>query len=406
MPKSGYKSVKWLFGKEIEIPEEWGFMKLEKAVKLSQGIQVPEEEQSLVKLQNYERFLRIVDFQEELPPRYIDSPKSQYLVEPNNMVMVRYGVGAGNVYRGLSGAIANNLFQIKPKIENLIENFVYYYLKRGLIRELLQNISGSTTMPNINHKLVYNIPIPIPPKKEQEKITSIISNIENLLESYDEIIKHTKRLKHGLMQQLLTKGIGHKKFKKTKLGVIPEEWELENLGNLCQIRKNNNCQSELYVGLEHISQGTNLLVGRGHTSNFSSTKNIFKRGDVLYGKLRPILNKVWLAKEDGFCSTDILPIETNERLDNQILVKIISSKEFVLFASSTSGGTKMPRTNWSDIKKYQIRLPPIHEQQKIASIFSSVDDKITELESKKKSLESLKKGLMQKLLTGKIRVSV
>lgn len=180
---------------------------------------------------------------------------------------------------------------------------------------------------------------------------------------------------------------------------IPEGWIFETLGNLCQIRKENNIDSDLYVGLEHISQGTNLLFGRGNVAQFTSAKNIFKKGDVLYGKLRPLLNKVWLAMEDGYCSTDILPLSVNEKLDNRILVKLLSSKEFVTFASSTSAGTKMPRTNWSDVKNYEIRLPQLKEQRKIATMLNTVDDLIYRYSSIIQNTTRLKIALIQQLLT-------
>jgi type I restriction enzyme S subunit len=180
---------------------------------------------------------------------------------------------------------------------------------------------------------------------------------------------------------------------------IPDDWNLLSLGNLCKIRRENNIQSNLYIGLEHIGQGSNSLTGKGNTEQFTSTKNIFRKGDVLYGKLRPLLNKVWLSTEDGFCSTDILPIQTNEKLDNRILEKILSSDCFVDYASSSSAGTKMPRTNWSDIQKYEIKLPPLKEQQKIASILSNVDSQINQTQKEIEQTQRLKKGLMQKLLT-------
>ena len=395
--------------------KDWNIVKLKEIGDVKGGKRLPKGEPFSETKTNHP-YLRVVDFRNN----GIDEKNLEYVSDKIFTKIKNYAISSNDVYISIAGTIGltglipkhldgANLTENAAKITNLkniLKEYLSIVLSSKIVQDQIKSYLGTTSQPKLALFRIEKLEFPLPRINEQEKIVSILSNVDYLISSYDDKIQTTKKLKQGLMQQLLTKGIGHKKFKKTKLGIIPEEWELENLGNLCQIRKNNNCQSELYVGLEHISQGTNLLVGRGHTSNFSSTKNIFKRGDVLYGKLRPILNKVWLAKEDGFCSTDILPIETNERLDNQILVKIISSKEFVLFASSTSGGTKMPRTNWSDIKKYQIRLPPIHEQQKIASIFSSVDDKITELESKKKSLESLKRGLMQKLLTGQIRVAV
>src|SRR5687767_1357754 len=124
------------------------------------------------------------------------------------------------------------------------------------------------------------------------------------------------------MQQII-------KYKKTELGEIPEDWSVFKLEDVCSIRRNSNVKSELYIGLEHIAQGNNQLVSKGNIKDFTSTKNIFLKGDVLYGKLRPLLNKVYLTEEDGYCSTDILPLAANDRISNKILLWTMSSARFV-----------------------------------------------------------------------------
>lgn len=155
---------------------------------------------------------------------------------------------------------------------------------------------------------------------------------------------------------------------------IPEEWKVTSLADVCTIRQSyETTSSELYVGLEHILQNQNQLNGQGSTKEFTSTKNTFYKNDILYGKLRPKLNKVWLATEDGYCSTDILPLQTNEKIQPQILLLILTNYRFLWYAVATSAGTKMPRTSWLDMQKFQVFLPPIPEQQKIASILGGVD---------------------------------
>ena len=187
---------------------------------------------------------------------------------------------------------------------------------------------------------------------------------------------------------------------------IPQEWTIKKLNEVCNIRQNDKILSNLYVGLEHIGQGNNQIESTGTTDNFTSTKNTFCKGDVLYGKLRPLLNKVWLATNSGYCSTDILPLVSTSKIHARILLFVLTSSTFLWYAVGTSAGTKMPRTSWSDMKKFPIILPNVHEQTRIASILSGVDAYIQKNQEYKTKLERLKKGLMQKLLTGKIRVNV
>jgi len=135
-------------------------------------------------------------------------------------------------------------------------------------------------------------------------------------------------------------------------------------------------------------------------------KNRFSKGDVLFGKLRPYLRKYFFANFDGVCSTEIWAIRAKENVcRRKFLFYIIQSHSFNLAANVTSG-TKMPRSDWKYVSEVPFALPSLQEQRKIAAVLNSCDKEIEVLRSKLKVLKQQKKGLMQKLLTGKIRVKV
>jgi len=194
-------------------------------------------------------------------------------------------------------------------------------------------------------------------------------------------------------------GFKQVKWHYKKIIEIPESWDVERLGKLCKLRKDAKITSDLYIGLEHISSGSNTLEGKGNVSEFSSTKNEFYEGDVLYGKLRPLLNKVWLATESGYCSTDILSIVSSKKILNRMLLQILSYHYFFSYAVGTSAGTKMPRTNWSDIKKFIVFLPSFPEQEKISFMLFNIENLIDSYNKTITTSKKLKKGLMQTLLT-------
>ena len=137
----------------------------------------------------------------------------------------------------------------------------------------------------------------IPPLSEQRKIASILSTVDDNLEKTGTIIEETEQLKKGLVQKLFIEGIGHLRFKETKVGKVPEAWEVVKLGDVCnkentKFEPKHSTQVYPYIGLEHIASNSHRLIGIGKSNKTLSTKNVFKKGDILYVKLRPYLNKV------------------------------------------------------------------------------------------------------------------
>jgi type I restriction enzyme S subunit len=180
---------------------------------------------------------------------------------------------------------------------------------------------------------------------------------------------------------------------------MPNNWKTYKLGEIAKLRKKNitpkDFDNQHYIGLEHIGQGTFLLDGIGTASDATSNKSLFKSGDILYGKIRPYFKKVYRPKFSGICSTDILVINSkNEELITQnYLHQIIKTQDFTDKATETSSGTKMPRADWNSLEKLEYNLPPLQEQKSIASILSTIDDKIENNLAINKTLEEMAMAL-------------
>lgn len=154
-----------------------------------------------------------------------------------------------------------------------------------------------------------------------------------------------------------------------------------------------------YVGLEHIGSGTGSLVGSGSSTSSVSTNGVFRRGDSLFGKLRPNLRKSALAAFDGYCSTDILILRANEGTSPSYLAKLLQSEGLAGHAVRTSMGTKMPRTSWSAMREYLVFGPSLGEQWRIAEILDTLDEAIQKTEQLIAKLKQMKQGLLHDLLT-------
>lgn len=155
------------------------------------------------------------------------------------------------------------------------------------------------------------------------------------------------------------------------------------------------------IELEHLTTETGELLGYIDGQHSGSIKNVFHKGDVLFGKLRPYLKKYLLAPFDGVCSSEIWVLKSEEGI-NEFLYYLIQSDKFIEL-TALSSGSKMPRADWNVVSKGQFYYPSLPEQQKIASFLTAVDDKIQQLSKKKALLEQYKKGVMQQLFSQKLR---
>lgn len=180
-----------------------------------------------------------------------------------------------------------------------------------------------------------------------------------------------------------------------KYGVViyRQGWREYKIEDFIQLEKSTYKPSETedlkYIGLEHIEQQALRLNGYGSSKEVVSNKFFFKKGDVLFGKLRPYFRKVIKAPFNGVCSTDIWVCRAKEISDQNFLFYFMANNEFVNTANSADSGTRMPRADWDYLKNTVWELPPLPEQKAIAAILSSLDDKIDLLNRQNKTLEAL-----------------
>lgn len=158
-----------------------------------------------------------------------------------------------------------------------------------------------------------------------------------------------------------------------------------------------------YIGLEHIVKQKMIIYDHGLAKDVSSTKFSFRKGDILFGKLRPYFRKVVRASFDGICSTDIWVVRTSSpgRVDQGFLFYCMAQRAFIDFATLGSEGTRMPRVKWDHVSKYLITLPTLADQRAIATVMECMDNKIN---VNIREIELLVE--MRNLLTDKLLASV
>lgn len=176
------------------------------------------------------------------------------------------------------------------------------------------------------------------------------------------------------------------------------EWKECTLADIAQIKKDSwkvGDESSPYIGLEHIEENKLRFNDIGSSEKVGSNKYRFKAGDTLFGKLRPYFRKVIKPDFDGICSTDIWVISPKDGVDADFLFYFFANEEMVNLSYASSSGTRMPRADWDFLKETKWLLPSSYEQKAIASVLSSLDDKIDLLHRQNQTLEAMAETLFR-----------
>ena len=179
------------------------------------------------------------------------------------------------------------------------------------------------------------------------------------------------------------------------------EYKLKDIMSISSKRYNPNKDTKNYkcIELEHIESETGILNGHTNSKDIHSVKNVFEKGEVLYGKLRPYLKKFYLAKFDGVCSSEIWVLK-GKKVINDFLYYFIQQDNFNYIAN-VSIGMIMPRADWSYMSEISFNIPPLDEQKRIASALSKIDAYLENTIKLIEEKERFKRGIAKKLLTCK-----
>ena len=242
----------------------------------------------------------------------------------------------------------------------------------------------------------------LPPPSEQQAIAEALSDADVLIESLSLLLAKKRQIKQGAMQELLTG--------KKRLPGFQGHWIECSFRSIAAARKDRVNPGLLAtpprcVELEQMQSGSGRLEGDAFESTQSATKTVFAKGDVLFGKLRAYLRKYWRAEFDGVCSTEIWALRPAGLLQSSAFLFYTVQRDEFIEAASSAYGTHMPRSDWNVIGGLALRFPEdAEEQYAIAQVLSNMSDEIAAIESRLEKARDLKQGMMQALLTGRIRL--
>lgn len=330
---------------------------------------------------------------------------------PNDLILAREAP-AGNVgiiREGMEVCLGQRTVLIRPKAEKVSPLFLNYYLNAPKQRHALLSNSNGATVSHVNMPIIRNLVIGLPDRETQDRIADVLS-------AYDELIENNRRqikLLEEAAQRLYKEWFIDLKFPGHETTPIvdglPEGWRMGCLGECCALIKTISKQdertgNELYIGLEHMPKDSICLRAHGVAADVVGNKTEFRKGDVLFGKIRPYFHKVGFAQFDGVTSTDAIVMRAVEG-KQAFLLAVASSDEFVSYATATSKtGTKMPRADWAAMKSYQVPIPSADVASRFENICESFLSAIAQCSSLIVAAREARDRLLPKLMSGEIEV--
>ena len=303
-----------------------------------------------------------------------------------------------------------------PQQKVVNSTFLFYYLRKVDFKKL----RGGSGIPMLTVARLNDLKIPLPPLPEQKKIVYILDNIQNMIRVQEKIIEKTKELKKSMMADLFKYGGPSfrkgRKLKKTEIGKIPENWEVVELGEITETTSNINLKGKpnkkiKYIDVSSISSEFLKIIEfkeyYGKNAPSRARKKI-KTGDILFATVRPYLKRVAIVSNEfneEICSTAFCIIRCKDNvIDSFFLFNYISTNSFIDRITFLQTGANYPAVSDKDLFIQKVPLPSFSEQREIADTLQTIDQKI-EIEQKKKALyEELFKTMLNKLMTGEIKV--
>lgn len=295
--------------------------------------------------------------------------------------------------------------------------FRYLAKSKPFVKLLSLCVTGIREGQNIDYGKLINHLLPVPPREEQEQIVHFldwkVSSINKLINLKQQEITELKELKKTTISDAVTHGLDKTVPMKdsgiTWLGNIPKHWTTETLKRVSTLRKQKsyyNKNKDIFIGLENL-KGYSDTLQETSTQYESSIQCMCKKGDLLFGKLRPYLSKVIICPKDCFCTNELLVVSFfNGNI--KFLMYVFLHESFIDSVNASTYGAKMPRANDQYILNMSIPIPPREEQEQIVRFLDArcaeIDRLITENQAQITNLHDLKSSLIADVVTGQIDV--
>lgn len=338
-------------------------------------------------------------------------------------------VGKPAVYRGeIEGAcFQNTILRVRAKAEANVE-FLFQLLMQTAQHGDLGDSSAGTNIQHIGRARLAGWPVDLPPLAEQKKIAEILGSVDEAIQATQTVVDQTRKVKQGLLQQLLTRGIGHTRFKQTEIGEIPESWEVVEFGSLGAPGRpflrtgpfGSSMKSEHFtktgtpvltiqsLGVGYVEEAGLFFVGDEKAKELA--EYAVQPGDLVFSRVADIGRSVVIPPgADGWIiSSNLMRICPDpSRISSLFLMySIVGGGPVTTQIEQLSGSSGRPVVSSSVVKKIRFPLPPLEEQVEMAGSIRVMEEQHLTQKAVLERTQTLKAGLMNDLLSGRVRVQV
>ena len=333
------------------------------------------------------------------------------LWEPGTLCITIAANIAETALLGIQGCFPDSVIGFVPDRVKADVLYIKYYI--DLKKLEMQQVSHGTTQDNLSAEKLLRFDFVVPDLEEQEKIATILSAYDNLIENNLRRIKILEEMAQNLYREWFVKFRfpGHEQtcMIDSTLGKIPNDWCVSSLGHLSTLRKEKYREAihadMPLLDLAKMLQRSLLVGSMGSPAELSSSRILFKEDDVLFGSIRPYLHKVALAPCDGVTNVSVLVIKPNEANFRAMLAVLLSSIDVVRWADQHSTGTKMPVIKWNSFSDMPVILPDGNTLTRFQEIVWPMLQSIKTASRRIKNLRETRDCLLPKLISGELDVS-
>lgn len=363
-----------------------------------------------------------------------ESESRRFLLSEGDLIFARRsltaeGAGKCSVVLELDEATTfeSSIIRARPDTEKVDPLYLYYFFNSPSGFHSLDTIRRQVAVAGITGGDLAKLDIPTPPLPEQRAIAHILGTLDDKIELNRRRNQTLEAMARALFKDwfvdfgpVRAKMEGLEPYLPADLWQLfpdrlddegkPEGWQMGALGDIAthprrSIQPARIEPSTPYIALEHMPKQCIALSDWGLAHDLESNKFEFRRGEILFGKLRPYFHKVGVAPVDGVCSTDIVVVDSQDSRWFGFVLSHVSSSEFVEYTNAGSTGTKMPRTSWAEMARFEIVLPPLSVAEGFNKIVRPWIDQITASIHESQTLAQLRDTLLPKLISGELRIA-